>query len=152
MRGRHCAAILRMLGVTETIAASLDDYVDIAARFARDPALRAAIRDKMAASRTRLYADPAPVRAREAWIEEWIEGIVRRPALDMRWNLAAASAGRIRPSKRAAARCGRGRRCADRLGCSLGRRDALPVPVDPGPVSLDPRGGPKLRRGGVTRC
>jgi predicted O-linked N-acetylglucosamine transferase (SPINDLY family) len=77
MRARHCAAILRMLGVTETIAASLDDYVDIAVRVARDPVLRTAIRDKMAASRTRLYADPAPVRALEAFIEK----AVRAPSL-----------------------------------------------------------------------
>lgn len=80
MRARHCAAILRMLGVTETIAASLDDYVDIAVRLARDPALRAALRERMAASRPRLYADPAPVRALEAFIE----GIVRRPTSDVR--------------------------------------------------------------------
>jgi protein O-GlcNAc transferase len=73
MRARHCAAILRMLGVTETIAASLDDYVAIAARLARDPDWRAAIRARMAANRARVYADPAPVRALEAFIE----GVVR---------------------------------------------------------------------------
>jgi predicted O-linked N-acetylglucosamine transferase (SPINDLY family) len=75
MRARHSAAILRMLGVTETIAASLDDYVDIAVRLARDPALRTTLRGKMAANRPRLYADPAPVRALEAFIET----AVRRP-------------------------------------------------------------------------
>jgi protein O-GlcNAc transferase len=73
MRGRHCRAILHVLGVTDTIAGSLDEYVDIAARLARDPALRATIRDRMAANRPRLYADPAPVRALEAWME----GVVR---------------------------------------------------------------------------
>jgi len=74
MRGRHCAAILSMLGVTETIAASLDDYVDIAVRLARDPALRTAIRGKIAANRPRLFADPAPVRALEAFIEQVVRG------------------------------------------------------------------------------
>lgn len=73
MRGRHCLAILRMLGVTETIAASVDEYVDIAVRLARDPALRASIRDRMVASRDSLYADPTPVRA----LEEWLEKIVQ---------------------------------------------------------------------------
>jgi predicted O-linked N-acetylglucosamine transferase (SPINDLY family) len=73
MRGRHCAAILRMLGVTETIAASFDDYVAIAGRLARDPAWRAAIRSRMAANRARVYADPAPVRA----LEDFIDGVVR---------------------------------------------------------------------------
>jgi predicted O-linked N-acetylglucosamine transferase (SPINDLY family) len=75
MRGRHCAAILRMLGVTETIAGSLEQYVDIAVRLARDPALRAALRARMAANRPRLYADPAPVRA----LETFIENAVRAP-------------------------------------------------------------------------
>jgi protein O-GlcNAc transferase len=73
MRARHCAAILRMLGVTETIAASRDDYVDVAVRLARDPALRTALRAKIAANRPRLYADPAPVRA----LEDFIEAVVR---------------------------------------------------------------------------
>jgi protein O-GlcNAc transferase len=72
MRARHCAAILRMLGVTETIAASLDDYVAIAVRLARDPGLRMALRARIAANRPRLYADPAPVRALEAFIESLV--------------------------------------------------------------------------------
>jgi protein O-GlcNAc transferase len=74
MRGRHCAAILRMLGVTETIASSADDYVAIAVRLARDPAWRAALRTRMGANRARLYADPAPVRALEAFIEQAVRG------------------------------------------------------------------------------
>ena len=70
MRGRHCAAILRMLDVTDTIAASADDYVAIAVRLARDPAWRAALRARMGANRARLYADPAPVRALETFLEQ----------------------------------------------------------------------------------
>jgi len=69
MRGRHCAAILRMLGVTETIAASADDYVAIAVRLARDPQWRRTLSARMAENRARLFADPAPVRALEAFIE-----------------------------------------------------------------------------------
>jgi protein O-GlcNAc transferase len=70
MRGRHCAAILHMMGVTDTIAASPDDYVTIAVRLARDPAWRATLRARMAENRVRLYADPAPVRALETFIEK----------------------------------------------------------------------------------
>ncbi|HXW23412.1 MAG TPA: tetratricopeptide repeat protein, partial [Xanthobacteraceae bacterium] len=70
MRARHCAAILRMLGVAETIAASLDDYVAVAVRLARDPAWRAAIRADIAANRPRLYADRLPVRALEDFIDK----------------------------------------------------------------------------------
>jgi protein O-GlcNAc transferase len=74
MRGRHCAAILRMLGVTDTIAASADDYVALAVRLARDPAWRADLSARMAEHRARLFADPAPVRA----LESFIESVVRR--------------------------------------------------------------------------
>jgi protein O-GlcNAc transferase len=74
MRGRHCAAILRRLGVTDTTAASADDYVAIAVRLARDPAWRAGLRARMETNRARLFADPAPVRA----LEDFIEEVVRR--------------------------------------------------------------------------
>src|SRR5262249_4674144 len=73
MRGRHCAAILRMLGVTETIAASPDDYVAIAVRLARDPDLRKAIRQKMIENRPPVFADPAAVGAPG----DWIAGVAR---------------------------------------------------------------------------
>ena len=76
MRGRHCLAILKMMGLTETIAGSLDEYVDIAVGLARDPGRRAALREKIAANRARLYVDPAPVRALEAWLD----GVVRPAA------------------------------------------------------------------------
>jgi predicted O-linked N-acetylglucosamine transferase (SPINDLY family) len=75
MRGRHSYAILRMLGITETIAASPGEYVDIAVRLARDPAWRTAIRDKIAANRSSILADPAPVRA----LEDWLDEVVRPP-------------------------------------------------------------------------
>jgi hypothetical protein len=42
-------------------------------RLARNPALRSAIRGRIAANRPLLFADPAPVRALEAFIE----GVVR---------------------------------------------------------------------------
>jgi predicted O-linked N-acetylglucosamine transferase (SPINDLY family) len=64
-----------MLGIGETVAGSEADYVDIAVRLARDPALRAAIRQKTAANKAKLFADPAPVRA----LEQWIEEMMRRP-------------------------------------------------------------------------
>jgi len=75
MRGRHCLAILQMLGIGETVAGSEAEYVDIAVRLARDPALRTALRQRTAANKARLYADPAPVRA----LEQWLESVVRQP-------------------------------------------------------------------------
>jgi predicted O-linked N-acetylglucosamine transferase (SPINDLY family) len=75
MRGRHSYAILKMMGVTETVASSLSDYVEIAVRLANDVAWRNTIRQKVSDRRHLLYADSTPVRA----LEDWLDEIVRRP-------------------------------------------------------------------------
>jgi len=69
MRSRHCAAILRMMNMPETIAASFDEYLDLAVGLGRDTALRKKFRAKILENRTLVYADATPVRALEAWIE-----------------------------------------------------------------------------------
>jgi len=74
MRGRHSAAILEMLGVTETIAQTLDDYVAIAVRLAQDPQARRQIVDRMAAQKHQLYYDRAPVTALEDFLETAVRG------------------------------------------------------------------------------
>jgi protein O-GlcNAc transferase len=73
MRGRHSAAILRMAGVTDTIAATVDDYIAIATRLGRDPQFRQAISSRMAENRDRLYRDRATVTA----LEQFLENAVR---------------------------------------------------------------------------
>lgn len=57
MRGRQSMAILKRMGVTETIATSTDDYVRIAARLGTDLSWRNEIIGRMAACKQRLYAD-----------------------------------------------------------------------------------------------
>ncbi len=69
MRGRHTTAILEMIGATETIAASIDDYVAIAVRLARDPAWRTSIKEQIAANKHRLYRDRSPVDALEIFLD-----------------------------------------------------------------------------------
>jgi protein O-GlcNAc transferase len=69
MRGRHGSAILRMLGVEETIAASIDNYVSMAVRLARDPDWRMALRKKMSENKHRLYRDTACITALEDFLE-----------------------------------------------------------------------------------
>ena len=68
MRGRHTAAILTRIGVTDTIAATTDEYVNIAVRLAGDPAERAAVRARVAAGKHRAYGDLAPIRAMEEFL------------------------------------------------------------------------------------
>ncbi len=76
MRGRHSAAILDMMGVTETIARDLDDYVAIAARLANAPEERLRISNRMGAARDKIYGDRACVTA----LENFLENAVRSTA------------------------------------------------------------------------
>lgn len=69
MRGRHSAAILRMMGVTETTARNIDDYVEIAARLAGDPDERSRVSREIAANKHRVYRDRACIDALEAFLE-----------------------------------------------------------------------------------
>jgi predicted O-linked N-acetylglucosamine transferase (SPINDLY family) len=73
MRGRHAPAILTMIGVTETIAATLDEYVHIAVRLALEQDWRAAIRQKMRDNSHRAYRDLDCIRA----LEEFMDRVAR---------------------------------------------------------------------------
>jgi predicted O-linked N-acetylglucosamine transferase (SPINDLY family) len=76
MRGRHSAAILTMMGVTDTIADTVDDYVAIAVRLATDPAQRRALSARIAQSKHKVCRDRACVSA----LEDFLEDAVRRAA------------------------------------------------------------------------
>ena len=69
MRGRHSTAILRMMGVTETIAETVDDYVSIAVRLARDVPWRMAVKAKISASKHRIYSDGACISGLEQFLD-----------------------------------------------------------------------------------
>ncbi len=65
MRGRHTTAILQMMGVTDTITETVDDYVSTAVRLARDVSWRIALRKRIAESKSRLYRDNSFIFALE---------------------------------------------------------------------------------------
>ena len=69
MRGRHSAAVLRMIDVTETIADSHSSYVAIAARLGTDATWRAAVRKRIAANKERLTKDTTCIEALETFLE-----------------------------------------------------------------------------------
>lgn len=73
LRGRHSAAILTRLGVTETIADTLDSYVAIAARLGLDSEWRQDLRRRMAAARPRAFDDRACVEALESFLIDAVE-------------------------------------------------------------------------------
>jgi protein O-GlcNAc transferase len=68
MRGRHTTAILTMMGVTETITATVDEYVTVAQRLATDTAWRATIRDRMKHNKHRVYRDRSCITALEEFL------------------------------------------------------------------------------------
>jgi predicted O-linked N-acetylglucosamine transferase (SPINDLY family) len=69
MRGRHAAAILKAMDMGETIAGSVEDYIDIAVRLGRDKAWRDEVVGRIAANKHRLYGDTASIRALEEFLE-----------------------------------------------------------------------------------
>ena len=76
MRGRHTSAILEMMGLAETIAQTVDDYVAIAVRLGRSAAERAAVAGRIAASKHRVYQDRDCVVA----LEDFLDRAVRTGA------------------------------------------------------------------------
>jgi protein O-GlcNAc transferase len=70
MRGRHSMAILKMMGVTETIAETIDDYISTAIRLARDVSWRMQIKSEMAKRKYRLYRDRSCISELESFLTQ----------------------------------------------------------------------------------
>lgn len=68
MRSRHTMAILTMMGVTDTIVDTIDDYVTIAVRVARDVDWRRRIYERMAANQNAVYRDRACIEGLESFL------------------------------------------------------------------------------------
>lgn len=73
MRGRHSYGILRQLGVTETIAQTLEDYIRIAIQLGQDPNYRQQIRQRIQAGHKALYQDLSCVEALYAFFQKAVE-------------------------------------------------------------------------------
>jgi protein O-GlcNAc transferase len=69
MRGRVSAGMLRMMGMAETVAGTIDDYVALAIRIARDPEWRASLKMRVIRDRERLYRDRTCIAALEEFLE-----------------------------------------------------------------------------------
>ncbi|MEW6587016.1 MAG: tetratricopeptide repeat protein, partial [Nitrospirota bacterium] len=69
MRRRHCSGILAMLGVTETVVSTVDDYVSLAVRLGQDPEYRETLSRKISANKHRLYGDKRCITALEEFLE-----------------------------------------------------------------------------------
>jgi len=60
MRGRHSFAMLKQMGITETIGDDLNSYIDIAIRLGNDQQWRATIKAKMKERQNLLFDDRSP--------------------------------------------------------------------------------------------
>ena len=74
MRGRISAGILRMMGMPETIAGTIDEYVALAARMGADPSWRSALKARVMADKERLYRDRACI----AGLEDFLNRVARQ--------------------------------------------------------------------------
>jgi predicted O-linked N-acetylglucosamine transferase (SPINDLY family) len=77
MRGRQSYAILKQLGVTETIGRDKEDYVAIAARLGLDRQWRDSIVEKMIANFSLLYSDKRCVAVLEEFYRRAVEERLR---------------------------------------------------------------------------
>ena len=73
MRGRHSMAILKMMGVEDTITETVDNYVSTAICLARDAPWRTAIRNKISSNKHRVYRDSSSISA----LQQFLDSIVR---------------------------------------------------------------------------
>jgi protein O-GlcNAc transferase len=73
MRGRETSAILTMMGITETIAKSLDEYIEFAGKLGKDPAWRKQLSEKIAANRGLIYQDKKCITALEHFLERVVK-------------------------------------------------------------------------------
>ncbi|BAY07963.1 tetratricopeptide repeat protein [Calothrix sp. NIES-2098] len=75
MRGRHTLAILKMMGVEETIATNKEEYVNIAVRLGQDAEYRQHISQQVAQNKHKLYDDVKLMRA----LEDFLFQVVNKP-------------------------------------------------------------------------
>jgi len=68
MRGRHSYAICRQMGIDETTASDLDQYIEIAVRLGTDRSFYAERIEAVRQHRERLFDDPLPIRAFEDFL------------------------------------------------------------------------------------
>lgn len=73
MRGRHSYGILKMLGVTDTIAKNEAEYIKIAVRLGLDQEWRASIVERMVQRHSYLYDDRTCVEALEAFYRRVVQ-------------------------------------------------------------------------------
>ncbi|MBI1890311.1 MAG: tetratricopeptide repeat protein [Burkholderiales bacterium] len=68
MRGMHSPAMLKMIGMEETIARDIDSYIDIASKLGNNAELRRTMSNKIAANKHRLARDRSAIDGLEKFL------------------------------------------------------------------------------------
>lgn len=68
MRGRHTYAILKMMGLNEMIAATVEEYIAIAVRLANDRPWRDEISAKICRNKQKIYQDDECIKSMERFL------------------------------------------------------------------------------------
>jgi len=114
MRGRQSYGILKMLGVTETIAQNEAEYIEIAVRLGLDPQWRHEISQRMSKHHTKLYDDQTCVKA----LEEFYQQVVQERLAQQETALFAFPKGLLQTSS--------AKKTVLHVGCGHYRRNSLP--------------------------
>ena len=77
MRGRHSSAILNMMEVKETIAATIDEYVELAVKLGKDSDWRRYISEKIKNNKPLVYRDITCITALEDFLERVVNEKLR---------------------------------------------------------------------------
>jgi protein O-GlcNAc transferase len=77
MRGREGYAILSMMGVTETIATTLDEYISHAVKLGKDVAYRQKISEQIEVAKHLVYRDMKCITALEYFFESLVPGTLQ---------------------------------------------------------------------------
>jgi protein O-GlcNAc transferase len=73
MRGRHSYAFLKMLGITETIANSEAEYIEIAVKLALDTDFRNSIIERTSQNHHRVFEDKTSIKGLEAFYKQVVQ-------------------------------------------------------------------------------
>jgi len=74
MRGRHSAAVLAMMGMSDFVSRTVDDYTAAAVRLGRDGEWRMAVKARISSNKHRLYHDRTCIAA----LENFLDRVARR--------------------------------------------------------------------------
>lgn len=73
MRGRHAMGILTMMGITDTLVSTIDEYIETSVKLGKDPEWRFQISEKIAKNKHCIYYDRRCIKSLEGFFRNVVE-------------------------------------------------------------------------------